>query len=466
MGKKKTVTKRGIKKKDSKPTKRKAPVVLQMQHIILILLFVIGSIKVFDLFPGGSTRMTNVASRLMTVDSLVHRGTFYINESPFNTIDKYQLDEEGHLLSTKPPVLPTIGAGFYWSYWKLTGNSLATETPKAFTAITFFMSFIPHVIFLVFFYKLLLLIIKQPHARILTYLAIVFGYIGAIYARAINNHIVAACFLLVAFYYAFRIRNEKHSRKLDWILAGFFSGFFPTIDLPSVIFSIAIFLYLLMYDYKKTLLYFLPASLPPLFFHFYLMFISSGNILPMQFKLNKILTLGKDSGVDFAKMVQPMNSRLNYVWNMTFGHHGIFAFTPVLLLGLFELIRQLIFRKAFWREALVVLLPFVALFLFYALLTDNYGGTSVGFRWLIPPMPLIILFAGLIIDKKWSIRALPISLLFVFLIAVGLHQNENSGRPWMNSRWQSLYERNGIRAYPILYKQVLFNPFRIKISAK
>ena len=52
----------------------------------------------------------NTGSRYATIESLVDYGTYWIDQSRYvGTIDKYQAD--GHYISSKPPMLPTLGAG-------------------------------------------------------------------------------------------------------------------------------------------------------------------------------------------------------------------------------------------------------------------------------------------------------------------------------------------------------------------
>src|SRR5512139_4479 len=54
---------------------------------------------------------SNDASRLAAIDSLVARGTWVIDDSPFLTVDKVKLGD--HFYSDKPPLLSFAGASLY-----------------------------------------------------------------------------------------------------------------------------------------------------------------------------------------------------------------------------------------------------------------------------------------------------------------------------------------------------------------
>ena len=75
-----------------------------LSRAVEVFLIVVAGVSVFwGTFPGPLG--ANDLSRFATAESLVERGTFIIDDSPFgNTVDRVMLD--GHYLSTKPPVMP------------------------------------------------------------------------------------------------------------------------------------------------------------------------------------------------------------------------------------------------------------------------------------------------------------------------------------------------------------------------
>ena len=75
---------------------------------VVVLFFAV----VWILFVHSRAYSTNESSRLASIESLVHRGTWVIDESPFShTLDKIQVGEQFY--SSKPPTLSFLGAGIY-----------------------------------------------------------------------------------------------------------------------------------------------------------------------------------------------------------------------------------------------------------------------------------------------------------------------------------------------------------------
>ena len=66
----------------------------------------------------GSLQNANTGSRYATIQALIDYGTYHIDKSQYvHTIDKYKVGD--NYISSKPPTLPTIGAGIYWVYREL-----------------------------------------------------------------------------------------------------------------------------------------------------------------------------------------------------------------------------------------------------------------------------------------------------------------------------------------------------------
>ncbi|MBK8987635.1 MAG: hypothetical protein IPM39_16415 [Chloroflexi bacterium] len=73
----------------------------------IVLLFSV----IWLLFAHSRTYSTNDASRMAAIESLVHRGVWVIDESPFvHTLDKIKVGD--HFYSDKPPMLALRGAVF------------------------------------------------------------------------------------------------------------------------------------------------------------------------------------------------------------------------------------------------------------------------------------------------------------------------------------------------------------------
>ncbi len=396
-----------------------------------------GVILVAALVVAASTKTRvsgNAGSRMATIEALVHHRTFVIDDSTFaKTVDKVRLD--GHFYSSKPPVLSTLAAGFYWLLHSV-GISFASHRRVAVYLVNLVFGLGPLLFLLVYFVRLLELWLQDEHARILSVIACAFGFVGVGYATTINNHVPAAAALLASFYYAFAAKKGALPAPRAFFLAGLLGGLAPTLDMPALFVSSAIGIYLLVYDWRVTLRYFASAAVLPLTLHFTLTYISTGSFLPIYLRHDLYLYPGSywltPRGIDTLNEPKPV-----YLFHMLVGHHGLFAMTPLFLLAAWALVQQLR-HGAYRAEALVVGVPLLVLIVFYTLTTSNYGGLCVGFRWLIIVMPLLFLFVARWLEKT---RGRGLALLFWLCLAVSAANAIDAlDRPWKTSRWHALWQ--------------------------
>lgn len=378
----------------------------------------------------------NTGSRYATIEALVDHGTYHIDKSRYvRTIDKYKAGP--NYISSKPPVLPTFGAGVYWVYQKLTGETIARQEGAVVRTVSLFTGGLCHLLFLVYFYRLCCLLLQRQLAIAASMAAACFAYLGVGYATHINNHSTAAALAIVGIYYAYRIRQGRDARWWHWPVCGFVLGVLPAIDLPGLAITALISLYLLTHDWKKTLLWFAPALLPALITHLALTYQISGSFKP--FYLNSALKTFKGfhfrnpGGIDGLR--EPKHI---YAFNVLVGHHGVFSMTPLYLFGLWELIRSLRHRRYF-AESLVSAGAVLAFFGFFIFRTRNYGGWCVGMRWLVPIMPLLLLYFGLWLDRVRVTRPLWAVVLLAFSVSC-FHVQDALTSPFQFSVWHNWLE--------------------------
>jgi hypothetical protein len=131
---------------------------------------------------------------------------------------------------------------------------------------------------------------------------------------------------------------------------------------------------------------------------------------------------------------------------MTVGHHGVFSLTPIYLLALVGLFRNLFERrrKMVW-PALLTLVLTVAIFALYTYnpKARNYGGSAQGLRWLfwLIPFWLLMLPPGVEMgqNRRWY-RWLTVLLLFISVLSVGFALRSPWSHPWM----VEVLERSGV----------------------
>jgi hypothetical protein len=379
----------------------------------------------------------NTGSRYATVESLVDYGTYAIDRSRYvRTIDKYNVG--GHYISSKPPTLPTLGAGVYWVYQRLTGKTIARHEGDVVRTVSFFTGGLCHILFLIYFYRLCRLLFRRRLAVMTAMAGACFAYLGVGYATHINNHSTAAALAVTGLYYAVRIRQNSDVRPWHWPLAGFALGALPAIDLPGLAITGALALYLLSYDWKKTLLWFCPALLPGLVAHLALTYQISGSLKPFYFnselKTYSQFYFRKPSGIDALR-----EPKLTYAFHTLLGHHGLFSMTPLYVFGAYELIRSIKARRLL-GESLVTLGAVLAFLLFFILRTRNYGGWCVGMRWFVPIMPLLLLYFGLWVDRVRMSRPLWAAVLVAFGVSCFNVQDALSS-PFQYSVWHNWLER-------------------------
>jgi hypothetical protein len=383
----------------------------------------------------SAVRNTNVGSRYGQVEGLVNHGTYAITKTRYNrTIDKVRLPN-GEWLSSKPPLLPTVTAGVYWLYRGVTGHDIRTHEKQVVRFCNWVMGALLHTVLLIFWLRFLLLITARPETIVLLVATVAFGFLGAGYAIELNNHSVAATITMVAFYYAYRARNDLDARTRHWVFSGALAGLLPAVDVPSALVSAGLFVYLATKDLKRALLFFALPALPGPILAITLNIISNGSPLPVQMQpeLKKGTYWANPKGVDALN--EPKHI---YGFNVLVGHHGIFTMTPVLIYALVWVGRRL--RKAgralpYRAETLALGLALLGLITFYIWRTRNYGGNCVGFRWAVAWTPLLFVFVAFHLSTV-VLRARHIAFVAFGTAVCAFHVYECFWTPWHEGKWQ------------------------------
>jgi hypothetical protein len=387
-----------------------------------------------DLHPTA-----NPSSRLATVDSLVHRHSFSIDESRYiYTPDKVKVGN--HFISSKMPLWSVAAAGGYGILHAITGWTFDTHEKSVLMFMTILTGLIPQLLLLLYFYRMLLVWTTRESARIFGFACMAFSWIGLGYATGINNHTPAATAVFIAFFYAWHIRHHRQHSRWTWLLAGLLTGLAPTLELWSVLFSAAFFLYVVQRDMKKAILVFIPAACLCPLINALFTWISTGSVLPVYLQKELYFYEGsywlRMTGIDALR-----EPKIIYFFHMLLGHHGYFSMTPVLILGAWELIRSLHRRHPRFAEAMVIGIPTLLCMLALGIRTRNYGGICFGFRWLILTMPLMLLFVAAWLER---IQSCWWRVVFLILFVIGcLHTGDALRGTWRFSMWHQYFEQAG-----------------------
>lgn len=357
----------------------------RLQGVLIFLPYWI----VLMLFTKHSAICANDQSRLATMESLVERGTFAIDDSTFNgTVDKIFVN--GHFYSSKPPVLSFLGAGLYFILHHCFNLSMAH--PLTYYCLTLFLIGVPSTLLLAFFYwSLAFTDLKKSDYWIVTY-ALGLGTLIFSYSVVINNHTVAASLLYLGFYFLLRIKHLDYDKTKFIFAAGFFSALAAVIDVPPGIVFLVLFYILLIVQTKSLSPAYVLGALGPFALYAVLNFAILGDVLPAQ--LHGELYHYPGSYWNDPKGIDALHEpKLIYAFHALIGNHGLLLFTPLLVFPPVMLVRIFSNRShPFWREAVVISFGCFIIILFYIFWTSNYGGVAFGFRYFIPFTPLLFFF--------------------------------------------------------------------------
>ncbi len=125
------------------------------------------------------------------------------------------------------------------------------------------------------------------------------------------------------------------------------------------------------------------------------------------------------------------SDRLRYLLNLTFGHHGVFALSPIWLLSIFGILALCVSGQYRLRWlGLVILAISLVVIAFYVtrpVEDRNYGGLCCGPRWLFWLAPLWLVAMIPALDAIGNHRALRLAAIVLLVISIA-----SAGYAWSN----------------------------------
>lgn len=412
----------------------------------------------------------NDNARWDTVWSLVEFQTYQIYDTKEDakkfgrpkqliTIDKVQKD--GKTYASKPPILPTLIAGYVhvlklvigepFTAGSLDPNARAPD-PKAASiniygkATLYLFNLAPFVVYLILYRRFLDRYTKSDLAWIYCLLAAGLGTYTTGYLSTLNNHTLAACFGFFTYYLMIRIVYDGKREIWRYFLAGLCGGWTVCNEMPAGLLVVSVAAILLYVDPKRTLLGFVPGLALVTAAFFAANYAAIGSFLPAYLQKDLYDYAGsywtdptQKSKID-ALNDHPQSLAI-YFLNMTFGHHGVFSLTPIYLLSFWGLRRYIQGDERrlpgmHWP----ILLASAGDFVFYWIVNDqrNYGGFCHGMRWLMWLGPLWLLFLPTTIEaieksvtpsrRKWLLE-----LAWAFLLVSIFSMADAFVSPWSRS---------------------------------
>jgi hypothetical protein len=441
---------------------------------------------------GMSLRMptqleANDISRWCTVWSLLERGTYAIDDCPWqaNTQDKVFRPEPfppagrhpvQHFYSSKPPLLPTLIAGLLYPFRAVVGVPLdavveqarverwvqkekpgipgqfeavrETPAPVRWSAYVFYLkpivvllNVVPLCILLFFYARLLDRYAAGDWSWFLSLFAAAWCTHLFAFEQTLNNHTIAAWSAFFAIYALLKIWNEPNRSPALFAAAGFFAAFCACNELPAALFGLALFALLLYRAPRPSLLYFAPAAALPCAAFLITQFLAMGTWKPVygEFGTQSYEYAGSywTTPLEFDYFNKHPEPTWLYFFHMMVGHHGVFSLTPIFLFSVYSVVEHLRGRMRkmtplAWLTALLT----VAVLAFYAgnPQARNYGGSTSGLRWLfwLYPFWLALLPTGLEPGEHpgWF-RRLSLAALVISAFSIGYAMRSPWSHPWL-----------------------------------
>jgi hypothetical protein len=351
-------------------------------------------------------------SRLGTIDSLVERGTFALDGSPYvKTVDKVYIG--GRYYSHQPPSMALAGALVYYPL-HLLGMRLGPGQGATTVIVTFVLNGLSTLASLVFFFRALQWT-TLPQALYLPLTAsLACGTLWLPFSTTLNSHGFCAALIAVGLYY---LLLSRESDKPDG--AAFCSGLAFSLcaasDHAMLVFYGLFGVCMLLRPGRRSsaLWFFLPSllTLAPTCAYYYAI---GHNIRPFAARPEFFAY----SGSQWSANGPPGTRLTGGTWNrwpfaagygtllLVGTRRGFLIFNSTAGLALYGLARSIRTRTKYWREAAVVLAGSAIVVAYYAFSSANYSGASYSIRWFVPFLPLWWFFGSVAIDNfdNWTPR--------------------------------------------------------------
>ena len=415
----------------------------ERRWVLALLVAACVGLHIAWVYQSVPLQSANDRSRWSTIRALVEDDSYIIDrfqvsrDRSWATIDLAQ--KEGHLYSTKPPLLPTLLAWLVEGLTAATGWTLATRTLDLTRTVLLLVNVVPLAIALAMLAGVLRRTTETLFAPAVGVLAVGAATMHTPFVATLNNHTIGlwSAALTLATLHSYDRGSRVWTKRLNAAAAGFFAMWTCCNELPAALFGLTCFGWLAWRDWRRAVFWFGPAAVVPLAGFFWANYEAVGTWRPLymaygtetyEFYLN-----GRPSywmnpqGIDRNVDEPPV-----YLMHCLVGHHGVFSLTPLLLLAIpAAFLRSASRWLRFWTRAGAVLS--VAVLAFFLTRTENYnyGGVSVALRWLLWLTPLwgMMITATL---ERWRFGWLK-GVAVVLLAASLFSALEPGPNPWQHN---------------------------------
>jgi hypothetical protein len=350
----------------------------------------------------------------------------------------------GYLYSSKPPLLPTLMAIPYAVMYKASKGKLSLEKEPFLVVRTTLIlcNLLPLVFSMFLIARLIDRFGTTDWGRLFSVAFVCFGTFLSTFSVTLNNHSPGMVCVTIAFYCAVRIAYDQEKRWRYYLAAGFFGAFAFACDMPALLFCILIGLWLLCYQFRRTLFLFLPAALLVAGAFFATNYIAHKTVLPAYSQQDwYFYNYEREGKVRPSYWMNPAGidkgepNQNDYIFHATVGHHGLFSLTPVWALSFIGL-GVWLFNRRYWSLSLIILFTSAVVFAFYMLLPlelRNYGGHTSALRWLFWLAPLwsvALVAAADLFSRLFLCRLVALLCLFVSVMSATYPVWNPWSMPW------------------------------------
>lgn len=389
----------------------------------------------------------NDRSRWCTIRALVEDGTYAIDnviqQPGWDTIDMVKHD--GHLYSSKPPLLPTLLAGEYWLIHRLTGAALA-EHPFAIGRFMLLSLNLPSLLIVVWVVaRLAERFGETDFGRLMVVAAAALGTFLTTFAVTLNNHVPAAACAALSLEFLVRIWHDRSRRGWDFAALGFWAALAAANELPALAWFAAAAALAACCDLRRTVRWFAPAAAVVAAAFFAANYAAHGSLVPAY--------AHRQSGENWYDYTYTVNGQTResywrhrqgidrgeedparYALHVLVGHHGIFSLTPLWLLAVVGWAVAAASGKVALRGVLLAIaavsLVCLAFYLARPLMDRNYGGMTSGFRWVFWLAPLWLTSMLPALDAVARRGRLAMGLALLLLAVSVLSASYPTWNPW------------------------------------
>ncbi len=236
----------------------------------------------------------NDRSRWCTIESLATTGGYEIDyllftdetqgkRTPWASIDMVRhrgRDGKLHYYSSKPPLLPTLYAGVYWCFKKVTGMDLIRDTFDVARIMLVLVNWIPLLMFWIFWLRSFAGDGQSSWSALVLSILLGFGTFLSTFASTLNNHLPAAIAVGISVWCLNKILVTGDARLRWFALAGLCTSFGAANELPALSWVAAAGAMLLVVAPLKFVLGYLPALLPVLISFFGFNYLAHDELSP------------------------------------------------------------------------------------------------------------------------------------------------------------------------------------------